>query len=169
MGDFEIVVDEQDAIIGSKHWRDKSHQDIYRVSALWLTDATSGDVLIAQRKWTKINDPGKWAEAVAGTNEESETYESNMVKEIAEEIGLTDIAITPGPKLYIDDGKHRFFCQWYIAAVDKNVTDITIQESEVEAVKWVAKDWLLQDVAEHPETYTPMIPKFLQAYYNIQE
>ncbi len=88
MTDFTIV-DSNDNPIGAKHRQDKQYDDIYRVAALWLTDSITGDVLLAQRKWTKKNNPGKWAAAVSGTVEPNETYEINIVKEIEEEIGLT--------------------------------------------------------------------------------
>jgi 8-oxo-dGTP pyrophosphatase MutT (NUDIX family) len=159
----EILVDEQDKPVGSKHWRTMQYDDIYRVSALWLTDSTSGDVLLAQRKWTKKNDPGKWGAAVSGTVEVGEDYKSNIVKEIQEEIGLTGLTLSIGPKLFNDDGKHRSFCQWFFGSVDKNKVRITIQEDEVEAVKWVSKKWLLNDVKLNPQNYTPLTPKELTA------
>ncbi len=64
-----IIVDRDDGIIGSKLRGTLNYEDIYRVSALWLTDSLSGDILLAQRKWTKVNDPGKWSAAVSGTND----------------------------------------------------------------------------------------------------
>lgn len=163
MSDFEVVVDTDDNVIGSKHWKEIQYQDIYRVSALWLSDSKTGEVLIAQRKWTKKNDPGKWSAAVAGTVEEDETYESNIIKEIEEEIGLVGLVVTAGPKTYSDDGRHRFFCQWFLASVDKTSVDIIIQESEVEAVKWVSTDWLTKDVQHNPGNYTPSTPNDLKA------
>jgi len=98
MGDFEITVDENDNPIGSKHWRIMQYDNIYRVSALWLTDRTIGEILLAQRKWTKKNDPGKWGAVVYGTIEVGETYDSNIIKEIEEEIGLTGLKLQKGPK-----------------------------------------------------------------------
>jgi len=154
MGDYEITVDENDNPIGSKHWRDMSYDDIYRISTLWLTDIKTGDVLIAQRKWNKKNDPGKWGVAAAGTVEVGETYRGNMIKEIEEEIGLTGLKLTKGPKKLIDDGEHRLFCQMFFASVDKNKVMIKIQEEEVEAAKWVSKKWLLDDVQRNPQNYT---------------
>lgn len=163
MSDFEVVVDANDNVIGSKNWKEIQYEDIYRVSTLWLSDQNTGEVLIAQRKWTKKNDPGKWSAAVAGTVEENETYESNIVKEIEEEIGLTNLELTVGPKTFTDDGKHKFFNQWFLASIDKNSVEIIIQESEVEAVKWVSKEWLIIDVKENTNNYTPSTPNDLVA------
>ena len=163
MSDYEITVDNRDIVIGQKHWREMSHDNIYRVSALWLTDTKTGDILLAQRKWTKKNDPGKWGPAVSGTIEVGETYESNIVKEIEEEIGLTNLKLHKGPKTYTDDGEHRFFCQWFIATVHKDEVTIVIQEDEVEAVDWISKSNLLNDLAKNSDKYTPSTTENLQA------
>jgi 8-oxo-dGTP pyrophosphatase MutT (NUDIX family) len=163
MGDYELTVNADDKLIGSRHWRDMQHDDIYRVSALWLTDRATGEILLAQRKWTKKNDPGKWGAAVAGTVEVGETYESNIVKEIEEEIGLRNLKLKRGPKTYTDDGKHKFFCQWFVAAVDKNKVIVVIQEDEVESVKWVSKPWLLNDIKQNLQDYTPSIDENMHA------
>ena len=150
-----IIVDEHDTPIGLKHYTEVEYQDYYRVTALWLTDKKTGDVLLQQRKWTKHNDPGKWQCAVSGTVEEGETYEENIVLEIEEEIGLHSLELTEGPKEYIEDSKHKFFCQWFLASVDKDTTKITIQESELEAAKWIGKDELIADVTKNPDKYAP--------------
>ena len=159
MGNYEQTVDENDRLTGSKHWRDMQYSDIYRVTALWLTDQTTGEILLAQRKWNKKNHPGKWGPAAAGTVEVDETYDSNIVKEIAEEIGLTGLELSKGPKLFNDDGDNRFFCQWYLSKIDRNKLQIKIQEAEVEAIKWVTKGWLLTELARHPDIFTPNMPE----------
>ncbi len=84
-----IVVDENDKEIGVKERSKITHDDIYRVSGLWLTNS-KGEILLAQRSFNKPrdNDPGKWGPAVAGTVDEDETYKENIQKEIKEELGL---------------------------------------------------------------------------------
>ena len=84
------VVNQQDEIIGYKEKSLITTDDIYRVSALWITD-TTGRILLAKRAFTKSRHPGLWGPAVAGTVEEGETYESNIIKEAEEEIGLKNI------------------------------------------------------------------------------
>ncbi len=133
------------------------------MSALWLTDKETGEALIAQRNWTKHNDPGKWSASVSGTIDEGETYEINIVKEIGEEVGLIGLGLTKGPKEFIDDGQHKFFVQWFLSKVDKNNTNITIQEEEVEATKWIPMTELINDVENHPEKYTPHFIDSLKA------
>ncbi len=157
-----IIVDEHDMPIGLKGYPELQHQDIYRVSALWLTDKASGDCLMTQRNWSKHNDPGKWMAAVSGTIEEGEMYDQNIVHEIEEEIGLTDLHLRSGPKEFIDDGKHQFFVQWYRAEADRNEVVITIQEDEVESYAWVPIQQLIDEVQDDPNKFVPSITSSLK-------
>ncbi len=157
-----VIVDERDEPISSKDYGELRYEDIYRVSALWLTDKNTGDCLITQRKRTKHHDPGKWMAAVSGTVEEGETYEQNMIKEIEEEIGLTGLGLAEGPKEYVDDGQHKFFVQWFVSQVDKDEVTIEIQEEEVEAYSWIEKDKLVKEVAENPDKYVPSMQNALK-------
>jgi isopentenyldiphosphate isomerase len=146
-----IIVNDQDEIIGHKERGTLAKEDIYRVSALWITNSR-GDILLAQRKFTKSHDPGKWGPAVAGTLDEGETYESNIVKEAEEEIGLKNIQPVPGPNRRTN-GEHNYFSQWYTLILDKPAEDFTVQQEEVEQVKWFTRDELENELREHPDNY----------------
>ncbi len=150
-----IIVNDQDKIIGHKERTKIMPTDIYRVSALWITNP-DGDILLAQRKFTKKHDPGVWGPAVAGTVEEGETYRTNIIKEAQEEIALTNIAPAQGPKRHMQE-EHTFFVQWYTLVVDKPVAESTIQQEEVEQVKWFDREELEQELQAHPENYRPSL------------
>ena len=116
--DLYQIVDEQDNLIGAKPRNEIDFKNgYYRISGLWLT-SSNGQILIAQRLLTKDKDPGKWGPAAAGTLEVGETYESNAYKEAEEEIGLTGVTFTQGPKMKFTTPRHSF-CQWYTAVCDK--------------------------------------------------
>jgi isopentenyldiphosphate isomerase len=161
MADLYQIVDEDDNLIGL---RPRGHEDfkkhLYRISSLWLTNPR-GEILIALRFFSKDNDPGKWAPAVAGTLEENETYEENIYKEAEEEIGLKGVKFTPGPKI---KQPGYFYCQWYIAKTDTPESGFVLQEDEVEAIKWISKDHLIKDVKEHPEEYVPTMADILSLF-----
>lgn len=146
-----VIVNDRDEVIGHKERGTLTKEDIYRVSALWITDSR-GNILLAQRKFTKTHDPGKWGPAVAGTLDEGETYESNIIKEAEEEIGLQDIKPVPGPRKRVS-GEYNFFDQWYTLTVDKPAEEFTLQEEEVEQVKWMSPEELDKELREHPENY----------------
>lgn len=154
MPDTYQIVDENDQLVGHK-LRDEIDfkTEYYRIAALWLTNS-QGDVLIAQRLITKDKDPGKWGPAAAGTLEQGEDYESNMYKEAEEEIGLTGVEFATGEKLKFEEPR-KAFCQIFIGECDWPDDKFIPQATEVEQVKWVPLQELIDDVSANPGNYVP--------------
>lgn len=148
------VVNEQDEIIGYKPRSLVAPGEIYRVSALWITDS-NGNILLAQRGLSEPNDPGIWGPAAAGTVEEGESYLQNIIKEAGEELGISDVTVSEGPKRRVS-GKHNYFCQWYTAVIAKPAKDFVIQKEELEQVRWFTREELAKELREHPDKYLDM-------------
>lgn len=148
------VVNESDEQIGVREREELLPEDIYRVSALWLLNQ-EGQVLLAQRALTKRHHPGLWGCSVAGTVEAEETYESNILKEAEEELGLslTSADLRIGPKLRIE-GQYRHFCQFYFAHITKKIPELKIEAHEVIAVRWMDMPGFIEDVRNFPEKYS---------------
>ena len=167
MSSYIQIVDQNDELVTHK---ENSHvdrvNDIYRVSALWLT-SLEGDVLIAQRKLTKAHDPGKWGPAVSGTVEQEETYESNMYKEAEEEIGLSGVRLSAGPKTHIKEPWH-YFCQWFTCEIDKQSHKLSLQDEEVEAIAWVPFDDLAKEVIDNPSKFVPGFSDIIQLFAGVR-
>lgn len=145
------VVNEQDEIIGYKRRGDITPNDIYRVTGLWITNS-KGEVLLAQRKHTKKHDPGKWGPAVAGTIEKGETYNENIVKEMAEELRITNKTPQPFKKMFISTN-YTYFVQWYKLTLDLPLDALHPERESIEEIRWIPLDKLKKDVQEHPEHY----------------
>jgi isopentenyldiphosphate isomerase len=137
------VVNEKDKIICYKDRKDIKQEDIYRVSALWVTNS-KGEILLAKRALTKKNDPGKWGPAVAGTVEKGETYKQNIAKETYEELGLQNVEFRKGPKLRVYSN-HNHFTQWYFLTLDRNIREFKIAEKEVEEIRWFSKNQIKKE------------------------
>ena len=157
-----IVVDESDQIIGHKRKEDIRQQDIYRVSALWITNST-GEILLSKRHRSKSHDPSKWICAVTGTVEEGESYEENIIKEAEEELGLKNITLALGPKTKID-GYHNHFTQWYKLLVDKEIEEFRLQEGEVEEIAWISENDLAKELGSIPEKFGPNLKKYFTLF-----
>jgi isopentenyldiphosphate isomerase len=158
-----VIVDDQDNIIGTKSRGTLKPTDVHRVSALWVTNS-KGQVLLAQRHHSKLHGGGKWASAVAGTVAKDETYESNIYKEAEEEIGLTGISFNQGPKLLIELHDGRFFLQWFIVVLDRDLHSFHLQKSEVAKLAWVDRDEFQKDVEAHPDNYTAAVPQWCHLF-----
>src|SRR3990167_10492394 len=128
------IVDKNDDVIEYRERNDQDANAIYRVSSLWIRNS-KGEILLARRAFSKSHDPGKWGPAVAGTVEEGETYESNIIKEAEEELGLKNIKPIRGEKLRKKTKWNYFFQRFYLI-LDKDISEFKIQENEVAEIKW---------------------------------
>jgi isopentenyldiphosphate isomerase len=145
------LVDENDKEISVKDGDTLSSDDIFRVSLLWIVNDKQ-QVLLAQRAFSKTKDPGVWGSSAAGTVEEGETYQTNIVKEAQEELGLHINNLESGPKLQVR-GKFNYFCQHFIYRADVDLDSIILQTSEVADVKWFEIEVLGPQISDRPADF----------------
>lgn len=157
-----IIVNNNDVIIWSKNRNQLVKSDIYRVSALWVTNS-KWEILLAQRALSKTHNPGCFGPAVAWTLATWETYYWNMIKETQEEIWITDIQISKHSKVLIES-EYSYFVQWFTAVIDKNISDFKIQEEEVICLKRISPSDLYQDIITHPEKYIASLKENLNMF-----
>lgn len=159
------IVNEADEIIGYKDRSELAFQyDIFRTASLWITNSKN-EILLAQRKFDKKVDPGKWAEAVGGTVENNDTYEATVLREAEEELGLklTNEQITLGPKQFITSPA-RYFVQWYTIMLDRNIEGFQIQTEEVEQIAWIPVTQLKKELQIQPEKYIDSLPGIVNQF-----
>lgn len=154
------VVNEKDEVIGSAERSDDASH-ITRVAGIWLLDE-NGQILLAQRGLTKSRDPGKWTVSAAGTVEEGEEYDTNIVKETKEELGITiSLAdLTATDHRFIESG-HPYFCQMFIAKIP-SATTIVPDAREVGDTRWVSLDELRAWYADAPGDFTPSFARHFE-------
>jgi len=157
-----IIVNEKDEIIGHKTRGTLDKKDIYRVSALWITNSKN-EFLLARRHHTKTHHPRKWGPAVAGTVDEGESYEDNIIKEAEEELGLREIKPELGPKTDTN-GEYNHFTQWYFLVINKEIKDFIIQEDEVEEIKWFSLEELENQLEVNSEEFLPKMKNYFELF-----
>ncbi len=157
-----IVVNEKDEVIGSKGRENIQRQDIYRVSALWLTNF-KGQFLLAQRSFHKNHHPGCWGPAVAGTVEDGESYEENIYKEINEELGLKNILLHAGAKMRIT-GEHNHFTQWFTVTLDKDISTFVPSPEEVAQVRWFSREDFNKAHRLNPSQFIPQMKQYVELF-----
>jgi isopentenyl-diphosphate delta-isomerase len=160
-----IVVDDNDNEIGVKERNELSPTDIYRVSVLWMTNH-KGDVLMAERAFTKKHSPGKWGPAVAGTVEAGENYDENIVKEVFEELGLHVLIqdLKKGPKRKVKGEFNDYFSQWYFYTADIPTESFTIAADEVAQVKWFVFNELKDLIEKEPEKFIQSAGQWIELF-----
>jgi isopentenyl-diphosphate Delta-isomerase len=157
-----IIVDEKDRIIGYRNRKTLSDNMIYRVAALWLTNS-KGEILLAKRALTKKHNPGQWGPAAAGTVAKGETYISNIIKEAYEEIGLKITNPKKGPKVRVKV-IHDHFTQWYTSCVDKDLSEFSIDRTEVAEIRWFKLAELIKELKNNPSKYLENMKKYLELF-----
>lgn len=145
------IVDENDNIIEYRERNIRDLNAIYRLTSLWITDV-NGKILLARRAFNKVHDPGKWGPAVAGTVEEGETYEQNIIKEAEEEIGLKDIKPITGIKKR-RKVKWNYFVQEFSLTLPAGFNDFKVAKDEVAEVKWFSEEELKKELKENPDEF----------------
>jgi isopentenyldiphosphate isomerase len=97
------VIDENDVVVG-RVTRAEMRRQVLRHRAVFAAVVSSeGKLLIHRRSDTKDIWPGWWDIAVGGVVTAGETYDSAMVRELAEEVGIDDAVCRPlGKGAYAD-------------------------------------------------------------------
>lgn len=152
------IVDENDEVVGYKDRSAITDDDRIRCSVVLLR-SPQGKYLLARRSLTKHSDPGKWGPSAGGTIEEGETYESNIVKELEEEIGVREASLVKGPKAYKD--KARVFAQQFFGEIPED-TPLRLQESEVMDARWFTAEEITTMYRNDPEQFTGVITKWIE-------
>ncbi len=152
MSDILIpIVDTDDNILTYKLRSEiDTDKDIYRVSSLWITN-DKNELLLGQRSFNKRHYPGVWDVAVAGTVEKGETYETNIMKELKEELGVTG-EVTPGPKVRVE-GKYNMFIQWFFFKTNQPAESFQFERREIEQLKWYSKPVLIEALQREPDNF----------------
>lgn len=149
--DHEIIpiVNLHDEIIGYKTRGEITTDDIYRVAACRIKDG-DGNVLLAQRSWTKKNNPGKRWPAVAGTVWKDESYLDNILKEIKEEVNIDANVddLTQWPKQY-RDWINKYFWQWFVLTYAWDKSLLQAEAWAVEQLKRYTPDELQDFLIQH--------------------
>lgn len=158
------IVNEQDEVIAYKERRQVDiKNDITRSSGLMIFNS-KGEVLLSQRTFNTPVDPGKWGEAVGGTVDGEDSYYETVVRETREELGIEISHAKECAKQFITSDAYKCFVQWYSLVLDEDLDYFTIQPNEVEQIKWVNREALLEDLAANPSNYVAMFSKTLELF-----
>lgn len=120
---------------------DSFPNDLYRIIIHVAIINSQGKMLIQQRQPFKHGWPDMWDVSVGGHVISGETSDQGAQRELKEELGInvdfTDIR--PSFTVNFDTG----FDDYYILRKDIRLSELTLQESEVQAVKYADKDEIL--------------------------
>jgi len=128
------IVDRQDRVVGAapRHLM-RSERLIHRASYI-LVFNDQGDLFIQKRTIDKDVYPGYWEVAAGGVVLAGENYEQSAAREIAEELGLTDVALHYRFQHYYEDQEIRV---WGAVFTCQHNGPFHLQRSEIEEGRFV--------------------------------
>ncbi len=125
---------------------------------------TRGEMLIQQRQPFKEGWPNLWDVTVGGSAVAGDNSRTAAERETMEEIGLRIDLSAEQPKLTIpfDVG----FDDIYTLVMDVDLASLTLQESEVQAVKWASEEAVLAMLADG--RFIPYHRAFIQLLFALR-
>lgn len=145
-----VVVDEEDNVIGAERMPEAIRKKMIRRAARVYVFNESGQLLVQQRS-DKVLKPLLLDQSAAGHVDEGETYEQAAYRELAEELGITNISLELVITSFRTTG---FFNAIYRVVVPDNVV-IQFDPEEIEQVLWYDPDILATEMKQQPERFTP--------------
>lgn len=168
MAEDEILdqVDKDGNVIGQapRHVFHSNPSMIHPVVHCWVFNK-KGEVLWQQRSLQKATSPGKWDMSCGGHILSGHNAEETIVRELDEELGLKNIKCTLVDRYIRGNEKQTEFVYLYFAIADVDVSELTLQEIEVEKVEWIdpslAQDMVLKGERESTEYIFSQVTKIL--------
>lgn len=124
-----------------------------------------GRLLIQRRTAEKFIFPNLWDVSVGGGVDAGETSRQGAEREFREELGVSlDLrGLRPSVTVNFDGG----FDDFYILTRDLRLEDLTLQEEEVQAVRWAALEEVL-DLLDQG-AFIPYPRSFLEFLFDMRE
>jgi len=162
-----IFVDTNDELVGTGTREEAWAKGIYvRISRAIIKDE-KGRILSQHRSALKKSYPNRWTDSASGHVDEGDTYDSAIVRELEEEIGITTALTFVGKfksEDEIDDKKIFEFNSIYEGSADSSI-EIQLQESEVSEVRWFEVDELKDLMKREPDMFTPGFRETIRRFY----
>ncbi|WP_132216247.1 NUDIX hydrolase [Mariniflexile fucanivorans] len=146
MDEYIDVVDKHGNPTGKTELKSIIHQKGYyhHTAHVWLYNK-QGEVLLSQRSAKKTICPLMWDVSVAGHIDAGETPKQAAVREAQEEIGITIsenalqlIGVFECFQSYNNNIFDNEFHNTFMAEITEPLSELTLQEEEVEALKFVS-------------------------------
>jgi isopentenyldiphosphate isomerase len=131
------IVDRENRPTGSTtRWEMRAQGLIHR-STYILVFNSRGEIFIQKRTLRKDVYPGYWDPCTGGVVLENESYEDGAVRELAEEIGIHDLALEARFDFYFEDGGIRVWGRVFDCVSDG---PFRLQAEEVESGEFMSFD-----------------------------
>lgn len=144
-----MIVDEQNREVGAAPRRVMRAQGLPHRSTYVLVFNTQGDLYVQKRTMSKDIYPGYYDPAAGGVVLVGESYEAGATRELAEEMGIRDVPLTPLFTFYYTDAHSKVWGRVFSCVYDG---ELVLQPEEVESGAYVPLAEILQRATTEPFT-----------------
>lgn len=152
------LVDERDRVVGSaeKLAAHRSGQ-LHRAVSVFVFDE-AGHMLLQRRAPTKYHSSGRWSNTCCGHPRPGETPGDAAHRRLQEEMGLNcPLESAFSFRYRADVGNGLVENEYDHVFVGRYAGSPIPHPDEVDAWRWASVDEVLEDVADHPDQYTPWL------------
>lgn len=102
-----------------------------------------GEILCHQRSLAKERFPGAWSTHFGGHLAQGENYESNALKEVEEELGVSNLRLVPWRTTKHEEA--RIWVREFMTVLHEDISNLNFQKSEIEQLKWFNIEEILDE------------------------
>lgn len=144
------IVDEHNTVVGAAPRREMRAKNLPHRSTYILVFNARGELYVQKRTPSKDVFPGYHDPATGGVILAGESYEQGAVRELAEEMGIGNVALTWLFDFYFADERTRVWGGTFSCVYDG---PLVLQEEEVESVTLMTPEEILRRA--ETELFTP--------------
>ena len=161
MDEILDIVDDQNYVIG-KAPREKVHREgLQHRSAHVFIFNSKGELYLQKRARSKKEHPGYYDSSAAGHVSEGESYLICAIRELKEELGIDETALTPVGTQKVPDGLSVEHARLFLSYSDKNPHP---DPKEVDSGGFVTIGEVDEWIGEKEKPFTPAFLLFLQRF-----
>ena len=143
------IVDENNIVIGAEPRHVMRSGGLIHRATYILVFNSKGDIFVQKRTLSKDVYPGYTDVATGGVVLAEETYEASAERELAEELGIRDVALTRLFDFFYSAAGNRVWGRAYGCVYDG---DIVLQAEEVESGGFRNVDEVIKNAGDEPST-----------------
>jgi isopentenyldiphosphate isomerase len=150
------IVNEKDEIIGAAEKSEaRKNGQIHRLVRILLC-GDDGRILLQKRHPKAQDAPDKWDYSVGGHVDEGEDYVAAAIRELEEELNLSNIVLKPLFKFYaekvVNGERLRRFSTVFSGQVDAKAVRPNL--NELGGIRWFTKSQVAAMIRKKPEDFT---------------